>query len=140
MNEKLYREIKQNEEKGDFTHSVFTYDMLKEAEERLNIKLPLQYKDFLVCFGHGGIGGLEVLGVGNNNKLIFVESTLKFRKYGLPVNLITIENCDEWLYCINGNDSRIVMWSNDCKEVNTVYNDFNEYLEDRISDILENMQ
>lgn len=31
------------------------------------------------------------------------------------------------------------MWSNGCKEVNTVYNDFNEYLEDRISDILENM-
>lgn len=139
MNEKLYRKIKQIEEKGDFTHSLFTDDMLKEAEKRLNIKLPVQYKDFLENFGHGGIGGLEVLGVGNNNKLIFVESTLKFREYGLPVNVIIIENCDEWLYCINENDGKIVMWSNGCREVSTAYNDFDEYLEDRIQDILENM-
>lgn len=113
--------------------------MVKKAEEKLNLKLPAQYKDFLENFGHGGIGGLEILGVGNNNRLVFVETTLKYREYGLPVNMIAIENCDEWLYCVNANDGKIVMWTNDCKEVNTAYNDFDEYLEDRIQDALENM-
>lgn len=46
MNEKLYNRIKSNEEKGDFTHALITDDMVKEAEERLNLELPVQYKDF----------------------------------------------------------------------------------------------
>lgn len=139
MNEKLYSRIKKIEEKGDFTHALITDDLVKEVEEKLNLELPAQYKDFLGNFSHGGIGGLEILGVGNNNRLVFVETTLKYREYGLPVNLIVIENCVEWLYCVNANDGRIVMWTNGSKEVNTAYNDFDEYLEDRIQDVLENM-
>lgn len=113
--------------------------MIKEAEEKLNLQLPVQYICFLENFGHGGIGGLEVLGVGKNKKLIFVETTLKFREYGLLINLIVVENCGEWLYCINANDGKIVIWTNGCKKIDVVYNDFNEYLEDRIQDILENI-
>lgn len=139
MDTKLYNEIKKNEEKGDFTHTPITDKMIKEAEEKLNLKLPAQYKSFLEKFGHGGIGGLEILGVGSNNKLIFVETTLKYREYGLSVNLITIENCDEWVYCIDANNGKIVMWINNCKEVSEAYNSFDDYLEDRIQDILENI-
>lgn len=79
------------------------------------------------------------MGVGNNNKLVFAEKTLKYREYGLSVNLIVIENCDEWLYCVNAKDGKIVIWTNRCKEVTVAYNDFDEYLEDRVQDILENM-
>ncbi|MFV0380949.1 MAG: SMI1/KNR4 family protein [Breznakia sp.] len=138
MNEKLYSAIKQNEEKGDFTHTIINEEKIKEAEEKLNLELPTQYKNFLESFGHGGIGGLEILGIGNN-KLIFVETTLRYREYGLSLNLITIENCDEWLYCVDVNDGKIVMWANGCKEISVAYNNFDEYLEDRIKDVLENM-
>lgn len=95
------------------------------------------YKAFLQQFGHGGIGGIEVLGIGKNNKMIFVETTVFYRNYNLPLDLIVIENCDEWLYCINSKNGKVVLWSNGCEEVDAAYNDFDKYLEDRIQDVLE---
>lgn len=92
---KLYELIKQHESKGDFTYAIVTEKMLNEAEKRLGIKIPKEYRYFLEKFGHGGIGGIEVLGVGKNGSLIFEKETLKYRTYGLPDELIAIENCDE---------------------------------------------
>lgn len=139
MSKKVYELIRQYECKGDFTHAIVTDEMLDEVERRLKLKIPKEYRFFLREFGHGGIGGIEVIGVGKNNALVFEKETLKYRTYGLPNELIIIENCDEWVYCINSIDGKIVMWSKGDIEYAEAFDNFEVYLYERVHDILENM-
>ncbi len=136
---KVYELIKQHECTGDFTHATITEERLRGVEKRLGIKIPIEYESFLKEFGHGGIGGIEVLGIGKNGALIFEKETLKYRAYGLPNELIIIENCDEWVYCVNSIDGKVVMWSTGIEGYAEVFDGFEAYLYDRVNDILENM-
>ena len=137
--DELYAFVKKYESIGDFTYADVTDEMLNGVERGLNIKIPEEYKRFLKEFGHGGIGGLEILGVGKNGSLIFEKETLKYRAYGLPTELIVIENCDEWIYCVNSINGKVVMWSIGDKGYSEVFDSFKTYLCDRINDMLENM-
>lgn len=139
MPSELYTLIKKHESVGDFTHAGITDEKLNEAEKRMGIKIPEEYKYFLKEFGHGGIGGIEVLGIGKNGLLIFEKETLKYRTYGLPNELIIIENCDEWVYCINSDNGKVVMWSRGNLKYSRAFDSFNAYLYDRVNDMLENM-
>ena len=100
MNDIILNTIKKYEVKGDFNYASVTDDMISDAEEILGVKLPNQYVDYIKMFGHGGIAGVEILGVGLTGKMIFVESTLEYRADELPGNLVVIENVDEWLMCL----------------------------------------
>ena len=62
------------------------------AEKILNVKLPEQYISFLQMFGHGAIGGIEVLVVGLTGRMIFVDTTLDYREEELSENFVAIEN------------------------------------------------
>lgn len=137
MNKEIEKLIQEYATERSFTHKSITVEQIKEAEETLSVKLPSQYLTFLKEYGHGGIGGIEILGVGANNQLAFVEETLDYRKYGLPKNLIVIENCGEWLYCIDTETCVIVSWTEDFTKVE--YSDFDTYLLDRFSDAAENL-
>ena len=101
MNDIILNTIKKYEVKGDFNYASVTDDMISDAEEILGVKLPNQYVDYIKMFGHGGIAGVEILGVGLTGKMIFVESTLEYRADELPGNLVVIENVDEWLMCLD---------------------------------------
>ena len=111
MNDTLKTLIKKYEEPLDFTHPSFSPESVANAESELGVSLPEEYVSFLRESGHGGINGVETIGIGKNGQLLFVEETLTFRQYGLPNNLIVIENCDEWLYCLDVEDGKVVMWS-----------------------------
>lgn len=137
MTEKIKKLIDTYEEVGDFTYTTITDDQIEEAQNALGVKLPGQYLDFLRTYGHGGIGGIEVIGIGKNGKMLFVSETLEYREYGLDKNLILIENCDEWVYCIDCNNNSIVSWNRE--EIQNVYPDFDSYLLDRFSDADENL-
>ena len=137
--DELYAFVKKYESIGDFTYADVTDEMLNGVERGLNIKIPEEYKRFLKEFGHGGIGGLEILGVGKNGSLIFEKETLKYRAYGLPAELIVIENCDEWIYCVNSINGKVVMWSIRDSGYSEAFDSFKTYLYDRINDMLENM-
>ena len=51
-----------------------------------------------------------------------------------------IENCDEWLYCINSDDGKVVVWSKgDNNGYTKGFDNFEAYLYARINDMLENM-
>ena len=139
MCDKVVELINQYEEKGDFTYAVVNDVIIAEAEKVLNVNIPEQYQWFLKRYGHGGIGGIETLGVGKNGKIIFVNKTLEFREYGLPNEMIVIENCDEWIYCIDTKNGNIDMWSLGEKKCSLAYKDFFEYLIDRMNDAIENM-
>ena len=138
MNNLIIETIKKHEGPGDFTHAMVTDEMIKTAENILNVKLPEQYIAFLQTLGHGGIGGIEILGVGITGRMIFVDTTLDYRDKGLPDDLVVIENVDEWLTCIDCNTYKIVSWdySGYIKED---YNCFDDYLIDQMNSTIENM-
>ncbi len=139
MYDNLYKIIKKNEIIGDFTYAKVNEETLTEAESELGIIISDAYKWFLKKFGHGSIGGIEILGVGKNGKMAFVSETLKYRSYGLPKDLIVIENCDEWVYCLDSKTNKVVMWSQGELEGSVAYQNFEIYLLDRINDMIENM-
>lgn len=60
---------------------------------------------------------------------------MRYRQRGLPQTLIVIENCGEWVYCINSETCTIVSWSEDL--IKEEYSDFDSYLLDRFSDAAE---
>ncbi len=75
-----------------FTYTTITDDQIEEVQNALGVKLPGPYLDFLRTYGHGGIGGIEVIGIGKSGKMLFVSETIEYREYGLDKNLILIEN------------------------------------------------
>lgn len=137
MIDEMKKIIETYEEKGDFTYTTITEDQIVEAQNILGVELPVQYLDFLRTYGHGGIGGIEVIGIGKNGKMLFVSETLEYRQYGLGKNLILIENCDEWVYCIDCTNNSIVSWNRE--EIQDAYPDFDSYLLDRFTDAAENL-
>ena len=108
------------------------------AEEILGVKLPNQYVDYIKMFGHGGIAGVEILGVGLTGKMIFVESTLEYRADDLPGNLVVIENVDEWLMCLDCDTGKVVSWDF-TGYIKEEYDSFDDYLMDQMNNAIENI-
>lgn len=138
MNTLILDTIKRYEQPNDFTHTTVTDDMITAAETMLNLKLPEQYVSFLKMFGHGGIGGLEVMGFGLTGRMIFVEATMDYRKENMPDNLVVIENVDEWLTCIDCKTGKIVSWDFG-GYIKEDYDCFDDYLIDQMNSVIENL-
>lgn len=83
---------------------------IKSAEQALDFEIPESYLWFLKKYGHG-VFFFELLGYSLTGNFLFVSETLKQRENGLPENLMVIENCDEYVVCINTNNGNIVSWS-----------------------------
>jgi len=137
MTEQIKKLIEEYEEPGDFTYPNASKELLDDAATTLKTSIPEQYVDFLCRYGHGGIGGIEIIGIGKSGTPLFVSETMKYRELGLPENMIVTENCDEWIYCINGKNGKIFSWSNESME--EAYPDFDTYLLDRYGDAAENI-
>lgn len=73
---------------------------IRQIEEMLGVSLPESYKWFVREYGNGGIGGVEILGVGKPTVPYCVRTTERYRRYGLPRSFVVIENVDEWQYCL----------------------------------------
>ena len=95
---------------GAFFMTKPSEEDIKKAEQELGFEIPESYLWFLKQYGHGGFF-FEFLGYGRNGNALFVRETLKERKNGLPANLLVIENCDEYVVCINTDNGNIVSWS-----------------------------
>ena len=137
MRQELLDVLQKYEEEGDFTHVAVTRKEIKDMENFLNVTIPEQYVEFLMKCGQGGIGGTEILGFGINGNAVFADETIQYRMYGLPDNFIVIENCDEWIYCLDCADGKIACWSNEI--ITYVYESFEEYFLERLNDEIENM-
>jgi hypothetical protein len=74
-----------------------------------------------------------------------VNSTEKYRKYGLPKGLVVIEDVGEWIYCldtdrIKDNECPVVTWSMHDKDGVIERNDnFYEYLLDNLNEAIDNL-
>ncbi len=137
MNKTIETMISQHGDKGSFTHVAPTEEMLTEAQEVLGFPIPEQFLEFLNTYGHGGIG-FEVLGIGFDGSMPFLEETAEYREDGLPGNLLVVENCDEWLYCIDADSGEVVSWYFD-DDPSVDYPCFDDYLIDRLNDAIENL-
>ena len=115
-----------------------TDEELSEASVKLGFDIPDEYVWFLKTYGHGGFF-FEFLGYGINGNAIFVEKTLYERKFGLPPELLVIENCDEYVVCIDSATGKVVSWSKHDKDGDiAVANNFYEYFMDRVENAIAN--
>lgn len=115
-----------------------TDEELADAEKMLGIKIPEEYIWFLKSYGHGGFF-FEFLGFGLNGNAIFVNKTLHERKFGLPKEMLVIEDCDEYVYCIDIVSKEIVSWSKyDKQGVIKVADNFYKHFLDNIDNAIEN--
>ena len=137
MNDQIKELISQYGDEGSFTRVPPTKEMIVETNDRLGISIPEQFLEYLNEYSHGGIG-FEILGIGFDGSITFIEETLEYRKEGLPKNLLVMDNCDEWLYCIDSNTGEVVSWSID-EDPSVEYPCFDDYLIDRLHDAVENL-
>ena len=137
MNKKIEAVISQYGENGSFTKVAPTQAMLAEAQQKLGFPIPEQFIEYHNVYSHGGIG-FEILGVGFDGTMFFLDETLEYREDGLPGNLLVVENCDEWLYCVDANTGEVVSWYFD-DDPSVDYPCFDDYLLDRLNDAIENL-
>lgn len=138
LKNKISQLIKEYEKSGDFSYSEFNESLITEAENILDVKLPNDFVWFLKKYGSGGIE-FEVFGI-FQSELEFVDETLYNRKYGLPSNLIVIENCDEFVNCLDCDNGKVCNWS--CYDKDGLiytYDSFLYYLIDQLNNYIENM-
>ena len=137
MNKKIVNLISRSEGEGAFTKIAPTQAMLDEVQAKLGFPVPKQFLEYLNMYSHGGFG-FEILGIGLDGSIAFLEETLEYRDDGLPENLLVVENCDEWLYCIDADTGEVVSW---CvgEEPHADFPCFDDYLIDRLNDAIENM-
>lgn len=138
MNKMILEMAAQYEEDSFFTRAGFSDEARARAEHELNLTLPDQYVEYLKTFGHGGVAGVEILGVGCNGNLIFVEETILYRKYGLPLNLVVVENHDEWLICADCDTGKIVSWCRD-EDVLPEHDCFDDYVVNEYQEAIDNL-
>ena len=139
MKEEIQKLIEEYSEDAIFTGKISSDDIIESAITELGVDIPNDYRWFLKNYGQGGIGGVDILGISKVNKAIFKDKTLEYRKCGLPNNLIVVENCDEWLYCIDVNTEKVVAWDRINGVLGERYATFLEFLIDRFNDEIENM-
>ena len=137
MNSQIENLIARYGDKGSFTRVAPTKEMLAEVEEKLGFSVPEQFLEYLNAYSHGGIG-FEILGVGFDGSIPFLKETLEYREDGLPESLLVVENCDEWLYCIDVKTGEVVSWFID-ENPRVEYPCFDDYLLDRLNDAIENL-
>ena len=138
MNKQIEELISTYEDDKDYTRMPLTDEMASTVKKELGVELPEQYVDYLNKYSHGGIAGVNILGIGLTGRIIFLDVTKDYREEGLPNNFVAIENCDEWLYCINCDTGEVYYWDwfgNERKE----FDSFDEFLLSEYKDAIENL-
>ena len=139
MNNNLVGMIDEYLEEGDFIGEVSDENIIN-AEKKLAVTFPKEYKEFVKKYGSGGICGVDILGLEGEDHASVVEVTERYRKLGLPNKFIVIENVDEFVYCLNTlDDSNVVRWDDHSKQEVNRYRSFYEYLQDTFQEAIDNL-
>ncbi|WP_338778763.1 SMI1/KNR4 family protein [Metabacillus sp. FJAT-52054] len=138
MNEKIKAMIHAYQEKGDFTGGISEMSICN-AEQKLNCNFPIEYREFIRKYGSGGICGVEVLGIENEDHASVVKNTEKYRKLGLSREYIVIEYIDEFIYYLHIKGNEVIRWDEFSKEEIIRYESFEFYLEDSYREAIENL-
>ena len=141
--EKICKLISTYSDEGFFVGNI-KESLIKEIEVKLGVILPESYKWYVKNYGCGGIG-FDIMGVTRTGNLLVLNSTEKYRKYGLPNGLVVIQDIGEWVYCLDtnrfeGEECQVVTWSMHDKD-GIIYrnNNFYEYLLDSLNEAIDNL-
>ncbi|BBW98608.1 SMI1/KNR4 family protein [Geobacillus icigianus] len=143
MNEKeLTALINENMEPDDFTGGVAESE-IKRIQNELGVMLPKSYQWFLMNYGSGGMFGIDILGIGKSNLASVVIETKRYRELGLDRHLVVIENCGEYVYCLDtrkmeNNECPVIAWDRQ-QGIDEMFeaNNFFEFLWERLADAKE---
>jgi len=96
-------------------------------------------------YGHGGIAGIDIIGIGPKSvEPPVVQLTKDYRKIGMPNSLVAIYNADEWVYCLETNK----MVNGECPVIDwdfggesfRYYDNFYLFLIDKLESALEDYE
>ncbi len=138
MNNEIRNLIKKYEDDKDYTKMPLTEEITELVKKELGVTLPQQYQEYLNEYSHGGIAGVDILGIGLTGRVIFLDVTKSYREEGLPENFVVVENCDEWLYCLNCDTGEIYFWD-PFGNVRKEFDSFDEFLLSEYKDAIENL-
>lgn len=113
-------------------------------EDKLNVILPDDLKEFLLLVGGGGVIGEELSGVVDNNALaesggaIYYETCYCRKEFSLPMDLVVIYfKDDDVCWCINVGKNKFGQVANydlaSKKITNTLAYSFEEFLDEYVS-------
>ncbi|PMB05798.1 hypothetical protein CEN49_17270 [Fischerella thermalis CCMEE 5273] len=141
--ERILAMVREYSEDSFFTGSVHE-SRIEQIEQLLGVKLPDDYKWFVKNFGHGGIGGVVILGVAKTEVPTCVKYTQRYREYGLPHSLVVIENCDEWVHCLDtkhmkNGECPVVDWDRFGNVGTIKYDNFYDFVLDQFNEAIDNL-
>lgn len=143
LNQKEMSEFIQfNSEINAFTGGV-SDEIIKEVEKALKVKFSDSYIWFLENYGSGGLFGVDILGCGKSATPSVITNTERFRNIGLPTQYVVVENCEEFVYCLDtGNlidaECVVVSWDRTGGYSGKRADNFYEFLTNRLLDAKEN--
>ena len=120
----------------EFTGGVESSE-IDNAEKKLNMKFPKSYKEFLLQFGAGDIGGEVIFGITKkkNSDIDMVKITKMEHDYKMPKYMIVINYnaSSDSLVCLDTSkfeqeECPVVSVPNDYKDIRFVANSFGEFL------------
>ncbi|WP_018933246.1 SMI1/KNR4 family protein [Gracilibacillus lacisalsi] len=144
MNHDKLRKLIQ--EKRDASYFFGTVDdaTIKKAEEKLDLKFPKEYREFLGEYGCGNIGPIEIFGLGPSVESVpNVEWVIKNLREtrDLPNYLIPVENIGDGSYAVLSSASSskhgvmegiVLQWNSRVNDPQKIANNFGEYLQERL--------
>lgn len=140
MDERIIKMIEKYGEEDDFFGEV-SEECITKAEETLSVRFPQSYREFIKKYGSGGIGGSELEGVQGHLGASVVNATERWRKLGLSMKLIVVEDSEEFarcMYCADLNDARVFSWIRNGAVLNLRYNTFDDYVSDVFQEGIDN--
>lgn len=141
MDSKIIKMIEDYGENKDFFGKV-SEEQICNAEEKLGVVFPQSYRNFVKNYGFGGICGVEIEGIQGELGVSVVSATERWRKLGLGMNLIVIEDSGEFVRCMYSsdvNDARVFSWSRGGNELSPRYDSFDDYLIDMFQEGIDNL-
>lgn len=138
MNKRIEQMIAEYKDDSFFTFTSPSDQDFNEAQEKLEVKFPSEFVDFVKKYGSGGIGGVEILGYSFDGFTTILDKTAESRMLEMPSSLVVVEDVDEWLYCIDCDTGKVVSWSA-VDGVRPAFPDFDSFVISEFSDAIENL-
>jgi hypothetical protein len=112
-------------------------------ENELSLALPDSYKWFLIKYSLLLAPGILILGAGLNSMPICVTHTNNWRKRGLPIQFLVIEDeGDEMIVCldtsrlING-ECPVIYWDLESNSIYDYFPNFYQFLANRLQEAID---
>jgi hypothetical protein len=111
-------------------------------EQELGVILPASYKSFLREYGLAVLPGFVILGNGLSAVPACLDSTLDWRKYGLPPAMVVIEDeGTDWIFCLETSKNKfgecpVVDWEQNHGNGKESFENFSDFFEARLKESL----